>query len=312
MLDSIIFQLLPNDHLYVIVDGEQYHEQSRNILEKYHFSCNFHIIYHDKNEGHAGHALRNIYQDNLKGDYILHADDDDAYENDSFEYVRKIIANDPNKLYIFQMYSAGLMVPISHNIKLNNIGTPCGVIPNIPHLFGKWEYKRGGDYSFYNETAKNFEVRYVHKFIYKIRWTSTRYCTVTNKIKNHLKNMQILKNNYDNAQYEKIFNLTETAYNLFEIGNSISHYTLLFLISQPCSKIYIFSEKYNNILKYYKKYFVDRLIIFIGNIDVSINTFLNDNLWRADMLYINEKYDDYKKYIPIIGSENCILINEHM
>src|SRR5680860_231143 len=77
MLDSLIDQLNDIDYLYIFIDGPEGKHETKTIINKYTFKCQVIVTVHPKNLGHWGHALRNEYQKKLKGDYILHADDDD-------------------------------------------------------------------------------------------------------------------------------------------------------------------------------------------------------------------------------------------
>lgn len=174
MLDSLKTQLNFNDNLYILVDGEQYHEESKKIIESKleSFRCNVEVIYETENHGYWGHGIRNKYQKNLNGDYILHGDDDDVYLPHSISMIKNIIKynHKPNTTYMFKFYhnyNQGESYWKTPEIKLANVGTPCGIIPNIPSKMGEWGYRYGGDFDFYNSCDFNF--MFVDKFIYTVK-----------------------------------------------------------------------------------------------------------------------------------------------
>ena len=105
-------------------------------------------------------------------DFVLHGDDDDIYSPTALELLRYNCV-DKNTLYVAQMDDdrAGL-IPRSHILCINNVGTPCGVLPwfinsdeNI-----KWKLAYGGDGSFYESAGKVAkEVKFLDFIIYIVR-----------------------------------------------------------------------------------------------------------------------------------------------
>lgn len=169
MLESLQNQLNENDNLYIFVDGKEHSESSKEIISKYKFKCNLQIHIEEQKLGNWGHSLRNKYQKELKGDYILHADDDDIYLKNSFDKIRKYCIY-KDKIVFFKFYfnfKKNLFVWKTPKLKFEEIGTPCGLIPNIPEKFGFWEYKRGGDFFFYNSCK--FEHIFIDEFIYCVK-----------------------------------------------------------------------------------------------------------------------------------------------
>ena len=171
MLNSLKKQLFKNDYIYIVCDGIKYHDKVKEIISNFSgYSCNLEVIYENENLGYWGHGIRNKYQSLLKGDYILHADDDDIYIEGSIDIIKKSIAENIGKMLLFKFYhnykknEYYWKYPI---IKLNNIGTPCGAIPNIPVNMGKWEYKYGGDYNFYNSCK--FDYIFIDEYIYVVK-----------------------------------------------------------------------------------------------------------------------------------------------
>jgi len=56
------------------------------------------------------------------------------------------------------------------SVRIGNIGTSCGVIPNNRNL-PNWEHFYGGDGAFYVNLANMLEVEFVDYVIYKVRDT---------------------------------------------------------------------------------------------------------------------------------------------
>lgn len=162
ILDSVIYQLSENDRIYVAVDGKQYHEKVKNMLSGY----NVHLILEDDNLGHWGHGLRNKYQYKLEGDYILHADDDDIYLENSIKNIKENIKKYYGEMLLFRSKIVALNRTVWDHLKLElaNISTACGAIPNVPDKMGTWEYRYGGDFDFYNSCK--FKYRYINEVIY--------------------------------------------------------------------------------------------------------------------------------------------------
>ena len=177
MLNSLKYQLSECDYLYIIVDGFDHHNKVKQIISNFNdYVYNLEIIYENDNLGYWGHGVRNKYQKELKGDYILHADDDDIYIEGSIDIIKKSIAKNIGKMLLFKFYhnykknEYYWKYPI---IKLNNIGTPCGAIPNIPENMGRWEYKYGGDYNFYNSCK--FDYIFIDEYIYVVKPSENGY-----------------------------------------------------------------------------------------------------------------------------------------
>lgn len=177
MLNSLKNQLSKNDYLYVIVDGLEFHDKVKEILSRFKgYLFNLNVVYENNNQGYWGHGIRNKYQNFLKGDYILHADDDDIYIDGAIDIIKKSISENFGKMLFFKFYhnykknEYVWRVPV---LMLNNIGTPCGAIPNIPEKMGTWGYRYGGDFDFYN-TCK-FEVVFIDKYIYVVKPKETDY-----------------------------------------------------------------------------------------------------------------------------------------
>ena len=174
MLESLVNELTEKDYLYIFIDGKHNENKARTIINKIInlFVCEVIIKVEDEPLGNWGHGLRNKYQSTLKGDYIMHADDDDTYIKGSFNKIREKINETDNDETIFYYrfnyrYNSNLTVWYTPELMGGNIGTPSGVIPNKPELFGEWKNKHGGDYDFYS-TCKFTNQIFVDEIIYVV------------------------------------------------------------------------------------------------------------------------------------------------
>lgn len=175
MLLSLVNELTEKDTLYIFIDGKDNEAKSKLIINNVVdlFVCEVIIVVEDEQLGYWGHGLRNKYQSQLKGDYIMHADDDDSYIEGSFNKIREKINNSENDDIIFYYkfytnFSLKYFVWNAPIIALGNIGTPSGIIPNKPDLFGEWGYLHGGDYLFY-KSCKFKREEFVDEIIYKVK-----------------------------------------------------------------------------------------------------------------------------------------------
>jgi len=155
MLDSLKDELLENDAITIIFDGENAFSKStfnNNWLNSHKSKIN--IIKQSPNLGFYGHAVRNKYQGilNPKTTFIMNADDDDYYVTGTFNKLRKLCLS-PDTLYIAKFYKKykNVIVPCElGRIMKNDIGTPCGIIPFDIANKSTWELKHGGDFDYYN------------------------------------------------------------------------------------------------------------------------------------------------------------------
>ena len=120
------------------------------------------------------HAIRNKYND-LEGDFILHADDDDIYMPGAMSHIRKYVCN-PTTLYFFNLY---FKIDNKHiktetfyknKIEINHISTQSGIIPKKINKLGIWGDRYEGDYDFYKSIEdKVYRTQYQKEIIYKMR-----------------------------------------------------------------------------------------------------------------------------------------------
>ncbi len=164
MVDSIAFQLSSEDYITLIYDTEPTEidiQTKANIIK----------IKNSKPLGSWGHGSRTAWQKYLPGDYIMNADDDDVYTHNAMDIIRENCVE--SRLYIFQMLNNGITtIPRYHKLEMSNIGTPCGVYPNID--LPEWKPVYGGDFEFYNELSKKIEYTFIDKIIYIIKPNDSR------------------------------------------------------------------------------------------------------------------------------------------
>jgi hypothetical protein len=167
LIDSFKNQLTQNDSFTIISDTN--HEFVQNVLSNYNvnFKLN-HIINDGDILGKFGHPLLNKHINNLDGDFIMFADDDDYYVDDAFEYIREVVTE--KKLYIFKHKWGNTINWTTKEVILGNIGKCMGVIPNTKNL-PMFQENVFGDGLFYEDLSKIMEYEFVDKIIYKIRNT---------------------------------------------------------------------------------------------------------------------------------------------
>jgi hypothetical protein len=165
MLDSLLPQLSENDIVTIVFDAVPsiplYIESAL---------CKVRLIEEPEKLGFSGHAIRNKYKYLLEEtDFVMHADDDDYYVADAFSEIKKQCI-DKNTLYIAKMKFRDIdrIIPIENHIRIDNIGTPCGIIPYWLNKLGTWaHYEPAGDGIFYEAISKNAtSVVFIDKIIY--------------------------------------------------------------------------------------------------------------------------------------------------
>ena len=95
MIDSIAPQLTERDYLTIIWD-------SLPFAVKLDTNANVIQIVNPEPLGYWGHGSRTRWQNELPGDYLMNADDDDIYLPDSMEVIREHSVD--QKLYVFKIY----------------------------------------------------------------------------------------------------------------------------------------------------------------------------------------------------------------
>jgi hypothetical protein len=128
-----------------------------------------HIINEGEPLAKYGHPLLNKHINNLYGDFIMFADDDDRFTPDAFKVIKETI-KDKNKLYIFKHKWGGTVNWVLKDFTLGNVGKCMGVIPNT-HNLPNFNEDVQGDVYFYSDISKMFESEFIDHIIYKVRDT---------------------------------------------------------------------------------------------------------------------------------------------
>lgn len=160
-------QLLERDFLTIVFDGIN-NSIIVGVVKKIceTFKCKINIIIEYENLGYWGHGIRNKYND-LEGDFIYHIDDDDNIYNDTFDIIR-YHCKDRETIYIFKiMLENNSIVWKEKKIKHAQISTQSGVIPSHINKNGYFGLFYGGDFEFYNNLSKNYNIIFIDKLIYK-------------------------------------------------------------------------------------------------------------------------------------------------
>ena len=276
MLESLKFELEINDTLTIIYDGINYTDNINLVKEylfrnKNIFNCKINLIVNNENLGYFGHAIRNKYND-FNEDFIIHIDDDDYLPDNIIKNIKKTCIN-KNTIYMYQCiwWDGHNIIKMWNDpiLKLGNIGTPCGIIPNNINKAGYWELYRGGDYNFYKNICNKYKTIFIDKVHYIIR--DCLYINEINNIKySHIegliKNNNILLNNTyniylinlkDREDRKNIFiknneNIINNLFNIFIfeavknnygwIGCSLSHLYLIYYAKKNNLPYIIISE----------------------------------------------------------------------
>ena len=166
-LRSLVTQLTAVDCLTVVFDGTAV--QDLPIFKE--FACEVSLHSEPTALGHWGHGIRNKYASLLKRrDFVLHGDDDDTYAPTAFELLRSR-CSDVETLYVAQMRVPKLgLIPKGQVIKLNDIGTPCGIVPFDANQKSTWMPRYGGDGEFYLAVQSLVkQVVFLNALIYFVR-----------------------------------------------------------------------------------------------------------------------------------------------
>jgi hypothetical protein len=167
LIDSFKDQLTPNDIFTIISDTN--HDLVKSMLSEYTFDFKLnHIINDGERLGKFGHPLLNKHINNVDGDFIMFADDDDYYVEGAFDIIRKYVIG--KKLYIFKHKWGETVNWTTKEVKLGNIGKCMGVIPNTKNL-PMFQEDVFGDGLFYEDLSKMMDYEFVDEIIYKIRNT---------------------------------------------------------------------------------------------------------------------------------------------
>jgi hypothetical protein len=170
LIESFIDQLSENDLFTIISDIN--HDYVSNVLKQYDFKCKMTHISNEgdsKGAGAYGHPLINKHLNNLEGDFIMFADDDDRYVEGAFSFIKKTL-KDKNKLYIFKHKWGNTYAWNVKDFSRGNVGKCMCAIPNT-HNLPKFREDVLGDVCFFEEIGKEMDYEFIDHVIYKVRDT---------------------------------------------------------------------------------------------------------------------------------------------
>jgi hypothetical protein len=302
MLYSLKNQLTEQDCITLVFDGVIPNFE----IDTSDYLCKVYIYYETTNLGYWGHGIRNKYNPILeKRDFVLHADDDDIYLTNSFKLLRRDCA-DKNCLYVAKMNFRpweDRCVPETNEIKIGNIGTPCGIIPYKLNIKGKFGEFHGGDFLFYESISRDTSnIIFFDHIIYQIR--SLQILDVISKKYKLDKNIASGCHNYIPG-YTSLFEyLRYEVHNMLEIGiGSIEN-------GQMSGVVYL-GYKTGNSLKCWAEYFPNSKIYGIdiyGHPELNtdkITTFVAD---QSNALSLQNVIKNINTNLDVIiddGSHNC-------
>jgi hypothetical protein len=195
MLNSLSPQLLSGDCLTIVFDGIPHVPVDFDFSN---FKCRIKLFCEPKALGFWGHGIRNKYSNLLeKRDFIMHADDDNAYTPNAFNDIRSTIKTlDTLHIYNILFTDKTIWPKDTSKIVIGDIDTGSGVIPYELNKQGIWLEKYGGDGAFYQQISKKVKnIAYLDKLIYIMRPHQKIVIKKDNPPKNPPKNLlrQILK-----------------------------------------------------------------------------------------------------------------------
>jgi hypothetical protein len=207
MLNSVLRQLSKKDCLTIVYDGHSTIPYFDLSLAK----CKVNQYYEPVALKYWGHGIRNKYSNIMEPrDFVLHADDDDTYDKNAFNYLRQKCTN-TKYIYIAKMKNGPNIYGTA--LKKNYIGTPCGIIPYDYNKNAKWAYEYGGDGMFYEELKSKYKnnIKFLDKVIYYVRsetyvdTSKNIYCFWTGNNKMSSNRNQCLQNIKKNSGLNIIF-----------------------------------------------------------------------------------------------------------
>lgn len=168
LINSLVNQLSDTDIFTIISDAN--HDYVKEVLSGFTFKCKLNYIKSEEPTlGKYGHPLINRHINNLDGDFIMFADDDDRYVEDAFEIIKKEVKH-KDVLYIFKHKWYGTVNWTIKDFTRGNVGKCMGVIPNT-HDLPLFREDVLGDVYFYEEIGEKFKSEFIDYVIYKVRDT---------------------------------------------------------------------------------------------------------------------------------------------
>lgn len=186
MLRSLVPQLRHGDALTIVFDGHATPPPGEWVecVAPSRRTCELTVAAEPQALGSWGHGVRSKYcTDALlqpRTDFVMHADDDDAYTDGAFEALRRACTR-RSTLYFAQKCRPGrkpLPARVEDVVKLGQVGTPCGVIPrqwvlDAAAQGARWAPRRGGDGLYYQALvgwarAHGHDVQLLQLLIYSV------------------------------------------------------------------------------------------------------------------------------------------------
>jgi hypothetical protein len=137
----------------VIVVGDGPQPNARSIVEAIGWEGMKYI--EGPATGSSGNAQRMVGIDAAAGAYLVFIDDDDVHTRGAFAQIRRAVAENPQRVLIFQMRREGqLYWGIGHpELWEGNVSTQCFVVPNLPGKVGSWltRDRYASDFDFISE-----------------------------------------------------------------------------------------------------------------------------------------------------------------
>lgn len=162
----------PQDEIIVVGDGPQ--PKAKEIVERFG-SKQIKFIETEAGDWRGGGHQRNTGMDRASGSHLIFMDDDDEYINQALERIRNDIQKHPGRLLLYRIIDRDGSVYWKHkDLRAQNIGTPCMVVPNDPNLLGRWPNSRGADHYFITHTVpkwpkKEESIVWLENFVCRIR-----------------------------------------------------------------------------------------------------------------------------------------------
>lgn len=162
------------DKIEVFFDGPDFTEVGPEFFQPekdlYGEDLVFHVL--PENLGYWGHGIRNKYQGSFSSDYIHHGDDDDNYCEGVLPQIKHDLVVEFGKVLLYRFRNSDGIRWSHRSIEHGNIGTPSGLIPNRPEIFGEWGNFHGGDSQFYSQLREKVgdgNIVWKDLIIYRIR-----------------------------------------------------------------------------------------------------------------------------------------------
>lgn len=152
-LDSIVFQLHPDDEVLVIgdtLDGPL--PGVERLVARY--GSQFKYLPFNAGRHTYGHDQLNYGLSEAQGDYLHVSDDDDVWTPIAGEAMRRAISDYSDSPHLFRFRAHfGLVFWDQYGvIRRDHIGGHCLLAPNVPGKIGRWGEAYAGDFEYLRET----------------------------------------------------------------------------------------------------------------------------------------------------------------